>query len=534
MDKITITLNDFLYNSGVLGFYKILEHSEKEHYVQVNANMLIVDTEAFKNFEDDYINTMLYTYEETTRWYSIVGQKANIEKIEVESKEGKTKLNDYYKTIKKAFDSASYKAGYEIVKQNAQENPYELLQAVSKSKDDVANKEYLLKVIKHLEDNKETYCMKDIIYNKINCFWENVAFLNRQANKNNIKEEYRKAFVLPIMQYIEQTRNSELTCIECGNSINKSEANGMSWLKDVGVDMNRKKSGFWDFREDAFLCPICNLIYSCVPLGFCMIGNNGIFVNNNESFKMLKSVNKLTKAEELMDDGINGIYHKVITNYINKISQSTNDKFAKFEPKNIQVIKRVGTKDNEKYEFNMISKEKLNILKNTIKYFECLMPTDAYQKALNNLLYGIKQYRLMDEMLNDKYEINYMKYVLFIELNSIGGIELETRKKMLDEMITAGEELQKNFFIKKENNNKLEAYKYRLQNALKANNVEEFMKYFTMFYGGLGKPMPRGEAMKELISNTECFRLFGYAYMYGLGKLHDKKEEIQGGNNNEE
>lgn len=526
MEEFKVRLNNFLYNSGILGFYRILENVEKEEYLQDKGNCITIKKEAIENFEDDYIKTMLDTFEQDTKWYTIVNSKEIIKKIDINNET--EKLKSYSNMIKKALESASYKSGYESIKAEAKENPYERLKALKEEIDGEKQKEYLLQIVNHLEQYKEVYCMKDIIYTKINCFWDSVAFLNRTANKNKIKEEYKKVFVTPAKEYLKQSRKSEYICIECGNKISKTEASGMSWLKDVGVDINRKKSGFWNFKEDTFLCPICSLIYSCVPLGFQIIGSNGIFVNNNESFKSLKANNTHYDKNEKIT--LEGSYHKIIYNYINYITQMENEKKAKYEPKNIQVIKRGGSKDNQYYQFDILSKDKLQIIKKSSKDFEYLLNTNQYQKVLTNLLQGTKQYNLINKLLREKKDIRYIKNILNIQAASMeGGKKVEERKRLIEEMIEEGEKLQKYFYINEENKKKLEAYVYRLQNTLNANSLEGFMKIFTLFYGSLKQPMPNGDGMKKLIEDPEYFKLLGYAYIYGLGKIVDKK----GGNEDE-
>ena len=41
-----------------------------------------------------------------------------------------------------------------------------------------------------------------------------------------------------------------------------------SWIVDGGIDSERKTSVFWDFVRDDYMCPMCALVYSCMPLGF--------------------------------------------------------------------------------------------------------------------------------------------------------------------------------------------------------------------------------------------------------------------------
>ncbi len=526
MEEFIIKLNNFLFNSGVLGFYRIMQHVEKDDLLKINGNTITVKAEALNDFESDYIHVMLSKFREDTRWDKIISYKSII--VNINLNENEKQFENIFKFVKQAVESASYKSGYESIKNISEIDPYELLKQ-SKEVDNNEKKEILLKIIEHIEKYKEIYCMKDIIYTKINCFWEGRAFLNRSANKNNIKEEYRKSFVESAKTYLKNMKESEYKCIECGNSIKKSEASGMSWLCDVGVDMNRKKSGFWNFNEDAFLCPICSLIYSCVPLGFSIVGNNGIFVNNNESIELLKSDNVEYDKESLVEQtSFESTYNKTIQRYVNRITNNEYSKRKDCEPSNIQVITRVGDKDNKHYVFHVISKDKLGIIGNCTKDFEILSKTKVYQEVLNNLLYGIKQYNLIDRILKQDHNIEIVKNILNIELVSKrGGTKM---KEELEEMIEAGESLRKTMYVNGENANKLKSYYYKLQGALKANSIEKFMQIFTMFYGSMEKPMPNSKAMVDLMSDPDKFRLLGYAYVYGLGKLADKK----GDNENEE
>lgn len=531
MEEITIRLNDFLFNSGVLGLYRILKNSEKEELITIKGNELIIKKEAFNNFEDDYIETMLDNFEKDTKWYSIVNIKEDVRKIDTSDKNQLEKLESYSKFVKKVIESASYKSGYEIVVSEKQtDNPYEYMQQYKDTKDYNTKKECIFKIIEHIEKNKYVYCMKDIIYTKINSFWENVAFLNRNCNKKNIKEEYKNGFVIPVQKYLSSTRKTDISCIECGNPITKTEASGMSWLKDVGVDINRKKSGFWNFKEDTYICPICALVYSCVPLGFMMIGSNGIFINQNDSLKSLMDVNEtneqIKEKYNDIDENFENYYQRVLYNVINKTIQIANRNINKYEPQNIQVIKRVGIADNQKYEFNIIPKDKIEILKSSMTYLEKLMKTNIYQKVLTNVIEGRKQYLLLDELFRENKNIQYIKNILMIQNICIkGGNKMNERKERIEEMIREGESLKKKFFISKESDNKLRSYIYKLQRTLNANNVEEFMKIFTMFYGGFGLPMPNCEAIKVLIEEPEYFRLLGYSYIYGLQKYSDSKKE---------
>lgn len=538
VEKIEIRLNNFLFNSGILGFYNILEQAGKKDKIEYQQNRLIVEKDVFDHFEEDYCAEMIRQYEEDTKWYTIKKRQSEVENYQLDNPEEQEKFDKFFSFLKTAVESASYKSGYEILKeQGITENPYLYLEQAKKEKEREEKRKLALKIIEHIKQYKEVYCMKDIIYTKINLFWENVAFLNRNSNKKDIKKEYKLTFVDPVISYLNTQKKSEYRCIECGNIVNKSEAFGMSWLKDVGVDINRKQSGFWNFNPDTFLCPICNLIYSCIPLGFTMMGSNGIFVNNNESIEILMEQNSNIKRKiETEKDNFNTIYQKIFYNILNRVQQQYNQIAKKQEPTNIQVIKRISlAKDEIKYQFNTISKDKLETFETVAKNFEKLLPVrlksgeSVYAEVLENFLENKKQYNLLNKILTDESENkNCVSHILEIQIKSIGGKRMQELEQYKGDLIEAGETLQKYFYVNKENENKLKSYQMRLGNALRCNSIENFMEQVTNFYLGLGQPIPAGEAFSMMLKKNEYFRVLGYSYLFGLEK------KVEGGKKNEE
>jgi len=413
MEEIEIRLNNFLFNSGVLGFYKILENSNKLDLIKSEGNTIKIDPKVFENFETNYIEAMLHTFRQDTRWYTITDSKARIQGLDISDKEDAKKLDDFYKFLKKSLESASYKAGYEIAKIKDDENPYKYIEEIKEQKTKEIIKENTLKIIDYLKKHKEIYCMKDIMYGKIQMFWENVAFLNKTANTKDIKEEYKKAFVIPVQQYLEKKQKGEYNCIECGNIVGKSDTSSLSWIKNTGVDIARKKSAFWNFKEDAFICPICSLIYSCVPLGFTILGNNSIFINRNESINNLIETNKLIEIKNSINGkGLETIQYNLFIKLLNRFKEIQDEKMYENGIDNIQVVKRKKIeKDNVKYEMNIISRDKMVAFKKSKKDFEILIdkvvyidkePLIIYEEVISNFLGNINQYRLLDKLIREK------------------------------------------------------------------------------------------------------------------------------------
>ena len=406
----------------------------------------------------------------------------------------------------------------------------------------------------HIKRHEDTYCMKDIMYNKINMFWDGRSFFYRDNTKKNIEKEYKNAFVVPVQEYLKKQKKSEYNCIECTNEVSKTEASSMSWLKDVGVNAKKKNSGFWNFREDAFLCPVCNLIYSCVPLGFYITGKESIFINQNNSIKALVDENDQIKIHMKNEkDSIENIEHNVFMVVLDKFKNLTNEKFAENEMQNIEVAKRKVTNDKVLYEFRTVSKEKLKIFKNSIESFENLLGKftyingeyiNIYEEVISNFLNNRNQftllYKLVKEDANNKVSTNYKRYILDIQINSIGGIRMGEKEELRvarSQLLKAGERLKKEYFAKDENSNKLRSYILQLTNSLRTNNPSIFMEIMTRMYGGLGREIPCANAFKKMLDDDKYFRSLGYAYIIGLeaytqGK--NKDSENREDNENEE
>ena len=552
MADVEVKLNDFLFNAGVVGFCKVLDYANKPF--KKTGNKVIFDEEVIVDFEKDYINAMIDEFKEDTVWNEIIQEGKNIKHLNLEVDEEQKILIDFFKKINEKLDRASYKSGVEIIKNYGDDfEVYEIFKKAKEEKNLDTKKDYIEQVLEYVKKYKEVFCMKDIIYTKIDKFWQNVSFLNSQKNKEDIGQEYRTTFVEPAIKYIETDKKGNLCCISCGSKITKTIGKSMAWIKDVGVDFNRKTSMFWNFNPDIFICPICSVIYSCVPLGFSMIGQDGIFINSNENIDFLIDVNNTEKArtyiieKDSSKSSIDSISNNIFYKLLKLSEQEDNVLKVKNEIENIQVIRRkVIDRDNQKYIFNLISKDKLNVFRNTESNFESLINIvfktnegylNIYEEVLHNFLENKKQYNLLNKILysglKDNKSISFIYHILIINLNCIGGRSVEEVKKEINYMMRSGNALRNYFNTNGGENvdNKLRAYTYHLINALNVNNVSEFMKIVTRMYNGLGQDIPNAYGFSKMLNNEDDFQTLGYAYILGLKQSkrveneENKKEE---------
>ena len=73
--QITLRLNNFLYNAGILGFIKILKNMENDFIdvdYTIQGNTLIFSSNVFENFTKYYFKTLMEESEKDTKYYKII------------------------------------------------------------------------------------------------------------------------------------------------------------------------------------------------------------------------------------------------------------------------------------------------------------------------------------------------------------------------------------------------------------------------------------------------------------------------------
>ena len=102
--KTKIYLNDWFFNSGIVGFLRILEHNE-DNFAEINENYITFETEKLKNFHKYYFKFFFDKYnigkrtkERIEKAFEII--KAEI-KMETEDKEEQKQIQEKLKAEKK-------------------------------------------------------------------------------------------------------------------------------------------------------------------------------------------------------------------------------------------------------------------------------------------------------------------------------------------------------------------------------------------------------------------------------------------------
>lgn len=555
--EITITLKDYLFNAGVCGFIKILQRNHYRLDDQDIGNSIQVPVTFLENFEDKYIKTLISYLQNDTLYQSLIHEYekfSGLNPADISSE-------DYNKFVAKLFaklTSASYKSAYEIIAAGGDDTDILAVAKEFKNENDIQKSLSLCtKLIEYMRKHKEILCMKDIIYTRINLFWQGVAFLNTSNAKKDIKECYRKDFVEPVKDYLERKNKGNMQCIQCGNPINASIGKGMSWLNDVGIDMARKRSHYWNFKPDTYICPICALVYSCIPLGFTIVGSEAIFINNNESIRNLVSVNSMLKEGGEAYNTLNEYYYKVLYSFVDDGNQEQTR-----EIQNIQIVKRKSAgNDSGRYIFNTLSKPLLEVLKHSRANFRHLLNwsfkqdkdtyINVYQEVADNFFSGRNQYSLVGNILHKVFDENitapYVKDILLIQMNQMtryilgkegGSYKMFVRRDELEAAYSAGLKIRSEYAKginadqdkqKKRNqiiNEGLRSFVYPLLLSLKTKDIGKFNDTMFRFYVGKSESIPK--ILIDMQLNDDKFQLLGYAFIAGIqGESMDSVENAE-------
>ena len=541
--EIKVELGNWQFNAGIVGLYSVLKNHD-ENSVRMDSEALYFDSEELENFEEKYFNYLIKVYEKTLSWYKIVSFKDKLEYFKTKEIDEKdlNEINTYVKDVlKKYLKSNSYVAAYDFISGDINpteaEKKLKTINLKKKEKIEDKNKEIkelldqIEKIIEYCSSltAKKYICGKNLIYNIIKNGWDGVSFLYRQTKEKDIYKDFKNYFISPINEYLESDKKKyKYNCFICNREI-KNLDNDFSFLVNTGFDTNRKLSHVWDFINDVAMCPICKLVYSCVPVGFSYVFGTGIFINANTNIKNLINVNTRIKTDIYKEENLSGIY-KVLNRELQKDME--------YELEDIQLVRF----ENEKYYFNILSKNMIRVI---IESIDDLKKIESTTYKINGEIYSLND-ELNKKLLNNENLFNLIHKLLYSKVSgdsnylSAGAIfstikinfrmlkgigYMENRElNILPRARSAGEQLKKKYESKK-TEHKLQGICYRILNGIKTNNITMVMDTILNSYLYCDESVPK--IIMEMMSDEETFKELGYSFVTGLlsKEFDDKKDE---------
>ena len=525
MKFIKLSLHDWLYNAGVIGLLNILKHSNDEF--DINGQEVTINTDSFENFEEKYFKYFIDTYEKTMIYTKLVNKIEKLLNTQVEESNLK-EVTDDIDFIKSKMKNSAYKSLVDSI---------DLKKLVKPSKKDKSiSLDILLELKEIILNNKKTILKSECIgyYDqKSKSSKAPNAIIDKYINTNmlNIESNTKE-----IIDYLPKKFNSGFCCFSCGREIKKIES-GLSFLNRMFFDTSRKTSHVWNFVSDVEICPICKFVYYCVPAGFTTVYGKGIFINANYSVEESQKINNKIKHDIVNNEESKGVYNAFGT-VIKGLHESVNES-QKYELSDIQVVRY----DEDKYRFNLLSKNILKVLYNSKEELNSLVKTGfqeiktyfrLYDETMKKLLNNENLFILIHKIIvikiskpkNAHYNESHIKSLININLKYMKGVGC-MEKTEIDIIRIASRDgyYLREAYKSKNSENKLNGICYRLLNALKTNNKNMFMDTILNCYLYTNKLIPK--FMTDCLRGDEEFKTIGYAFVTSL--IDGKKNEITNG-----
>ena len=576
-EKIELKLKDWLFNAGLLGFINILgEEARNNGELEIdNKNRLIrFSPKVLENFEYKYFDFFIKRYGKTLTYGKILEFEKYIDEFEENGEKIKSinelkMINDKITFFKAKIKSESYKKAYDLIEKNGTNKILGLEKELKKikeskgnideiSKDDVKNNikimmeiiDFFKKKITDKNGNIKNYlAAKNIAYVIINNAWSSVSFLNKANAVKDIYEEYKSYFVEPALEYVNADKSKfKYKCV-ISNMPMKDYKNTLGFLNDTGFDVSRKPSHVWNFVNDIAVAPLVTLVYSCIPAGFIYGADKGIFVNANHNIDQLCNINNGIAYNILEDES----EEKNINLYKNLLKEIKKEKDnTKYELSDIQIVKF----EEGHYKFTLLSRNILKLLSENKEKLDDLLDKwylidkryfNIYDTTITELLNNQNLFSLINKLCYYKIskaklscKLKNIEDLLKINLDYIRRLKKMDKQEIIEkkENKKTSEELTEKdvFYIRRDamifreeyirksgNDKKIGSLLYRLQNALRINNVDMFMDALISAHAYAGKNI--SSLFAKALLNDENFQTLGHGFLLGLlGEDKSKNE----------
>ena len=548
-----VSLDTFLYNAGIVGFIQVLEEAEaskgknkeevkndiKDYYYE-GQDLYVSKKFLLKfDFAKHYLKSICNKFHEKSILYKLINSS---DKITLEN------INKEYGFL---FKRKTLITTSNTLKDN------KFISLVEKFNNEKKEREKIFKdIVKYLNKNEKLryyLFLGDIFMNKLSLIFSNIYFLKYLSNSKQhyiVKDlDFYKTIdneFTSIKNYIsleeDNKKSYKDTCIICNAKIKKDF--DTTFLLEFGVDTGRKRSTFWNYNPDSYICPICYMIYSCAPLGFRDIGNLMFFINQNDSIKTLISMNVAGRIINEKEDAHYTAYNTIINKAINEKTEELNSIQVIIRNKNgysfntigqdtLKIIKSMKGKNGKNGELERISKNSLTIPKDN--YF------NIYKICLENILHFRNQWGLIYVLLINSEKVEEKGYTIYYSVNTIFTILKIQIKQMEGSEMNAyfscqhGDEMRKIIIgvnndknlseeENKEADNKLRGLVYQLINSIHTSNRDLFLSNITRLYTSMNLTIPN--VFTKIFERDEDFKEIGYAYVLGLkGAYYNNKEK---------
>ena len=174
---VILRLSDGLYNAGILGFIRVLEHSQRP-YETDGFSLRFDGDQVWPHFTQDYLDTLLARFGADTIGGNLLDQMMQVLNPTARETEGfHERLRAVANLIAEKMNRASYQAAVEIIRAAGDEYPF-LARAKELKASKVPEEQLALlaEFYPKFREHRETFLLKDIAYTRV-CKPIGTAFL---------------------------------------------------------------------------------------------------------------------------------------------------------------------------------------------------------------------------------------------------------------------------------------------------------------------------------------------------------------------
>lgn len=460
--KIKIYLQDWFFNAGLIGFYRIFKDKSK---LIINDNYIELESDSLLNFANDYFEYFFNQYNVAEKTLQRIENnlkiiKQNLEKEPI-NKEEKSKINEIIKTQKKYFKD-TIKVQLNKIKKFDEETYENILQAINsideiKEKEDTYKLEEIKNIIKiNLEKQSINQKLTMNLFKSIlsNSYYGQPSFLNvvksalsyeeqkqimykdyisniietgflkeiaegkytlkqiqniiKEKDQNLLTKEIIKAYN-NIQKQIEKNKTIEeikeytenkvfSNCSMCENDKVITNQYTESNFIPLAVSSDNMTNFFWNQNAKLPICDICKLILFCIPAGITSIIKT-VKENGAYNEKQIYSfVNYDTNVQNLLETN----------NYFKKISKKD---MANYNPYSEMIVNIVGQSQKisnwQLQNIFVVEFEAEYLSYSRMEYFNITRPVATFftkyaEESLNKIYDYKYRIQIVDHILKNK------------------------------------------------------------------------------------------------------------------------------------
>jgi len=519
-------LGDWFYNMGIVGLLRILKFNNvDESKYSIEDNRIVLDEQLLDDFAEYYFNYFFSVYDDTQRLVDL------IKKVEGQITQNKMDKairniinleNRLKNTYEKVLDKTNYKNEYKKIIKNLNEIEQSLQNNDLASLSNNSTLNDLIQFINN-DDVKNNYIAYMIKNRGLNIFLGQASFLNSKVkiiHQKEFVEKMEKDYILPIKNKLNQNlhiNKTDLTCSICGRIVNdKNKIFNNVTFAPLGLSLEKNYNRFWNYETAMPICEECLLLLSCTAAGSVVINkmiivnekpkfyNEYSFVNIDSDIDTLFNVNEMFKQRS----NSNNPYKELMFDIVTRTQQKArwvleNIFFIEFNIKN----NNGNTKEYKNIDLHYynISEYKANFLldNRTRNLLERIWPERFQLDILDDILADKNiiistTNELRNFMQKKEGEIkadvgdpiscfNAVQLKHLLEGYRKGWNNVSTR--IINEAFEYGRELNR-YFTANDAENKINSIGYKMLNAVKVGDKDEFMDNLLRTCMSIQKPIP--------------------------------------------